>query len=343
VKIPVRQAVGSPGGLQAQEPSPPFLGLWTRLAEFQASDLAEALRRKEVVRATYLRGTLHLIDADDYLAFRSSFQPLFTLSMNSILRDRVKNLDVETLAATARQLFQEQPRTFTDMRAALVERFPDVDERALGFTARMQVPLASLPDDSPWSFPTDPIFADASSWLGRSFEPSANLEALAMRYLGAFGPASVTDFQNWSGLKGGRDVFNALRPRLVTYRDDRKRELFDLPDAPRPDESTPAPVRFLPGFDNAILGHDDRSRIIADEHRPRVSTKNLQVLPTFLVDGVVAGTWKTGRTKGTVSLMITPFTAIPAKLKAEVVREAEQVVRFLHPDAGKPSVAIENA
>ena len=137
-----------------------------------------------------------------------------------------------------------------------------------------------------------------------------------LRYLATFGPATPADAQAWSGMSGLRDTFESLRPRLVTFRDARKRELFDLPDAPRPDEDTPVPVRFVPDFDNLVLSHDDRTRIMADEHCSRVTLKNLQVRATFLVDGLVAGTWKSERKRKAAVLLIEPFGTIAKRVRA---------------------------
>jgi len=153
-----------------------------------------------------------------------------------------------------------------------------------------------------------------------------------LRYLAAFGPATVADAQTWSGLKTLKPVFEKLRPRLAVERDERKRELFDVPDGVRAEEDTPAPVRFLPGFDCAIMGHADRSRIISDEDRPKVSTKNLQVLPVFLVDGFVAGSWDAESKKKSISLTLTVFRALPAKIKRELEAEGESLGRFLAPE-----------
>ena len=325
-------------GLQAQDAAPPFVGLWTRIEGFQRNDLALLIRDRVVVRATLLRGTLHLVHAEDYLAFRSTFQPMFDAALRSVLGDRTSGVDVAALVESGRRLFAERPRTFTQMRAALMELFPDGDERALGYTVRMRVPVVSTPDDSRWAFRGDPDFTDAATWLGKSPDPEPRAEALVLRYLAAFGPAAAVDVQAWSGLGGAREVLNALRPRLVTFRDERKRELFDLPDAPRPAAETPVPVRFLPGFDNVILGHADRSRIIADEHRSKVTTKNLQVLPTFLVDGFVAGTWKIAGAGAGAKLTLSPFKPLTAAVKAGLTKEGKDLLRFVEPEAGTPTV-----
>ena len=242
-------------GLQAQQAQPPFIGLWTRLARFERAELARLIHGREVIRAPLMRGTLHLMTAADYLSFRGALQPALSAGMRSVLRDRTKTLDIPAITAAARRYFGEQPRTFTELRAALMGVFPSGDERAMGYAARMHLPLVVVPDDSGWAFRSDANFALAESWLGKPPATDERPHELVMRYLAAFGPASATDVQAWSALAGIREVLEELRPQLVTFRDDRKRELFDLPDAPRPSEDTPAPARFLPGFDNLILSH----------------------------------------------------------------------------------------
>ena len=166
---------------------------------------------------------------------------------------------------------------------------------------------------------------------------------LVTRYLAAFGPASVSDMQSWSGLQGLREEFEALRPTLMTFRDERGRELFDLPDAPRPPEEVDAPVRFMPDFDNLILGHDDRRRLIADEHRAAIFLPNLRVLPTFLVDGRVAGTWKVEAKKASATLVIEPFVAVSRPARAALTEEGEGLLRFLEPEAASFAVRVAAA
>lgn len=328
-------------GLQAQQAQPPFIGLWTRVARFERAALLRAFHNREIVRATMMRGTLHLMSADDYLSLRGALQPALSAGMRSVLRDRTTGLDIPALVTAARRSFVERPRTFTELRAALLDIFPSVDERAMGYAVRMHLPLVVVPDDSEWGFRTDPNFADAESWLGNSPGPDERSDSLVLRYLAGFGPAAAVDVQTWSGLTSVREVLDKLRPTLRTFRDDRKRELFDLPEAPRPPEDTPAPVRFLPGFDNLILSHADRTRIIADEHRPLVTTRNLQVLPTFLVDGFVSGTWKSSRVKTTACLTISPFAPLSRAAKARLAEEGEELARFIEPDADQRTIRFE--
>jgi hypothetical protein len=321
--------------MQAQVARPPFVGLWTRLEGFRRDELLSGLRQRKLVRVTALRGTLHLMTAGDYVALRGALQPMLTGIMQGILRDRLKGVELGALEKTARAFFGKEPATFDALRRHLKARHPKGDERAMAYAIRTHLPLVQVPTDEPWGFPASSDFALAEAWLGRkvSTEP-VGAEKLVLRYLAAFGPASVRDAETWCYLRGLRETFEALRPRLVTFRDERKRELFDLPDAPRPPEDAEAPVRFLPEFDNLILSHEDRRRVLADEHRSRIFTKNLLVHATFLVDGVVAGTWRVERKKQAATLVLEPFGTVAKKAAAALEREGEALLAFLEQDAG---------
>ncbi len=203
----------------------------------------------------------------------------------------------------------------------------------------MCLPLVMVPTDDRWAFPAAAGFTPADTWLDRPLWTDEAREDLVLRYLAAYGPAGAADAQAWSGLKGLKAVLDGLRPRLVTFRDERGRELFDLPDAPRPDAGTPAPARFLPEFDNLVLAHADRSRLLADEHRTLVVTKNLRVRATFLWDGSVAGTWEVARTAKAVTLRLTPFEPLPAGSVDELVAEAEALLHFAEEAPGSVTVA----
>jgi len=321
-------------GMQAQVARPPFVGLWTRVQGFQRAELARALQERTIVRVTAMRGTLHLMTTADYAAMRGVLHPMLTRGAQSILRDRTSTFDMDAVIAEARRFFGKTPATFDALRNHLVQKFPDGDERAMGYAVRTHLPLVQVPTDALWGFPAAADFALADGWLGRSISTStASAEALVLRYLGAFGPATPADAQAWSGMNGLRDVFEALRPSLVTFRDERKRELFDLPSAPRPDEDVLAPARFVPDFDNLVLSHDDRTRIVADDHRSRVTLKNLQVRATFLVDGMVAGTWKSERKRKTAVLVIEPFGALTKRVRTALDEEGERLLAFLEEDA----------
>lgn len=324
------------GGLQAQEAKPPFLGLWTRLEGFRREALDAALHDRTVVRATMMRATLHLMSAADYAALRPTLQPVLSAASRAVARSRDAGLDVERVSATARRLLAERPLTFNELRPLLADAFPEADERALGYAVRMELPLAMVPTADRWSFPSDAAFTPADRWIGATLADAAP-DALVRRHLGAFGPASAADVQAWSGLKGIKQVLDGMAGELVAFKHGR-RTLFDLPHAPRPDEDTPAPARFLPEFDSMLLAHADRTRVITDEHRKSLATKNLRVKATFLVDGFAAGSWTTARKRDTVTLTVTPFAKLPGSARDELAAEGEALLAFLDETAPKRQV-----
>jgi hypothetical protein len=336
-------------GLQAQWPKPPFLGLWSRVAHFERDDLLSLVRSKKVVRATMMRGTLHFVGAKDYLALRPAIQPVLTKGMRSVLRDRIADLDLDGLVGEARAFFLAQPRTFGELRDHLMKLHPKGDERAMGFVARMSLPLVQVPTgpgEDAWGYPADSAFAHAEAWLGAAssgtIEPSDAPDELVLRYLAAFGPATVGDAQAWSGLQGLAAVFERLRPKLTRFLDERKREQFDLPAAPRPSEDTPAPVRLLPEFDNLIVSRAD-ARFVPLAHRKKVFLSALRVRATFLVDGFAAGTWGIAKKAGTATVTLEPFAVLPQKAIAELEKEAEALTKFVEPEAKKVEVKIAKA
>jgi hypothetical protein len=337
--MPVVEAVDRLAGMQAQEPRHPFVGLWTRLEGFEPEALLQALRARAVVRATLMRGTLHLASASDYAALRPALAPVMEGALVAV-RSRSDGLERDRVLAAARRLLDEAPRTFDELRDLLKAAFPEVDERALGYTVRMLLPLVMVPTEDPWGFPPAAAFAPADAWLGTPLADEAPPEAAVLRHLAAFGPATAADVQAWSGLTGLRAAVAGLAPRLRAFRDEHGRELLDLPDAPRPDPDTPAPARLLPDFDNLLLAHKDRTRIVADEHRGQVVTKNLRVRATFLWDGFVAGTWTTDVKKRGATLKLAPFARLPKGARAALEREGEALLRFLAPGAGAYAVEI---
>ena len=342
-KLPVTKAIERLVGLQAQVAKPPFVGLWMRLADFKRKELSDAFHTRRVVRVTAMRGTLHAMTSADYIALRGALQPMLTRGMASILRGRAANIDLSVIQDEGRAFFAKQAATFDALRDHLKGKFPTADERAMAYAIRTHVPLVQVPAvESQWAFPAAADFALADTWLSKKVSTAATLaKAMVLRYLAAFGPATPADAQAWSGLNGLREVFEELRPKLVTFRDARKRELFDLPDAPRPDEDADAPVRFIPDFDNLVLSHDDRTRIMADAHRSRVTTKNLLVRATFLVDGMVAGTWKSERKRKAAVLVIEPFGAIAKRTRSEIEAEGEHLLGFLEEDATERAIRWE--
>jgi winged helix DNA-binding protein len=302
-------------GMQAQLARPPFIGLWTRIEDFKRDDLRRAIEKRDVVRATMMRGTIHLMSRRDYLAFRAPLQPMLTRGMRG---------PVKFDLGAGRDFFAE-PRTFDDLRKHLLKHDPDVDERKVAYAIRLHLPLIQVPTDAAWSYPGQADFTLVESWLGEPIADDAKPHALVLRYLAAFGPAGVADFQSWSGLAAMKAVFDELRPKLRLFRDEKGRELFDLPKAPRPDEETPAPVRFLPEYDSLLLAFAERARIIDAEHRKRIFTPNLVVPATFLVDGVIAGMWKIDGKK----LKLDPFVKLSKKMKDELAAEGDALLQFV--------------
>jgi Winged helix DNA-binding domain len=332
-KVSAGEAVGRLAGMQAQEAKHPFAGLWSRVEGFGRDDLKSALNEREVVRATLMRATLHLMSAADYAAFRTPVQPALTTAMTGALRGRDQGLDLKKLLPVARKLVKKEPRDFNELRGLLAKEFPKVNERALGYAVRTHLPLVMVPTDDPWAFPSVARFTLAETWLDTKLSGDGAPEELVRRYLAAFGPASAADFQTWSGLKGMMSVFTGLRDELEIFEDEQGRELFDLPKAPRPGDDVPAPPRFLPEFDNLVLAHADRTRLLADEHRGAVVTKNLRVRATFLWDGSVAGTWKVERKRKAATLLLSPFESLPKRATKALAEEGEALLRFVEEDA----------
>ncbi|MGW7685033.1 winged helix DNA-binding domain-containing protein [Kribbella sp. NPDC054772] len=324
------QVVERLAGMQGQEPKHPYVGLWTRIDGFTETQLDQAVEARDVVRATMFRGTLHLVTAADYLRFRVTVAPVLEAGLK-VLGDRGAGLQPDKVVAAAEKLLAKEPLTFTEVRDALQQQFPEVNERALGFCTRMLVPLVMYPTDVRWSWTANSRFTPAEEWIGKKLHRRAEAKELVIRYLQAFGPATPADFQTWSGLQKAKPLFDALE--LVTFTDDAGKTLYDVPDGPRPDPETPAPVRFLPEFDNVLLSHAKRERIIADEHKPAVYTKNLRVKATYTVDGVVAGLWTSEKKRGVATLTLTPFGKLLKKTQAELEREGSGLLRFLEPDA----------
>ncbi len=279
-------------GMQAQAPNPPYVGLWTRLEGFYPDQLARLVLERRAVRVALMRNTVHLVCARDCLKLRPLVQPVIDrgLYANRANRQGLEGVDVKALAAAGRALLEERPRTASELGVLLKERWPESDPASLARAVRHLVPLVQVPPRGVWGMSGQTTHTTAEAWLGRPLDPDPSLEGMVVRYLGAFGPAGVKDVQTWSGLTRLGEVVDRLQPCLSTFRDERGRELFDLLDAPRPDLDTPAPARFLPEFDNLILSHGDRTRVIADEYRKAIASKNGMVPATFLVDGFVQGT-----------------------------------------------------
>ncbi|MET0397157.1 MAG: winged helix DNA-binding domain-containing protein [Longimicrobiaceae bacterium] len=338
--IPPAEAVERLVGMQSQAPDPPYVGLWTRLEGFRPEDLARLVEAHAVVRIALMRSTIHLVTARDCLALRPLLQPVIERSFRGGFGRRLEGVDDAALADAARVLVEERPRTFAEIGAALGERWPDRDPAALAAAARTLLPLVQVPPRGLWGRSGPAAHTTAEAWLGQPLDPIPAPDAMLLRYLAAFGPATVADAQTWSGLTRLREAVERLRPGLRAFRDERGRELFDLPDATRPGADTPAPVRFIAEWDNLLLSHADRSRIVPEEHRARVFTVNGVMPGTILLDGFVAGTWKLERSRASATLRVTPFAPPSPDDEAALAAEGQRLLDFAAPDATAREVRI---
>jgi hypothetical protein len=340
-QLTVSEAVAQLCGMQAQEPQEPFTGLWSRLAGFEPGKLDEALTGRRVVRTHLMRRTVHLVTAEDALAWRARHDTMLRGRVLGTYRRELAGVDPDDLAAAGRAVMADgRPRTLRELVQAVEDRWPGPPRRALGeLLVAALLPMAQLPPRGLWQQAAGVRNLPLATWLGRDVTslPAGDDDPvgqqLVRRYLAAYGPAASADLRAWCGLAGLPAAVKAVRDELVVLRDERGRELLDLPDAPRPDPDTPAPVRFLPAFDNAILGYQDRGRIIDTAHL------GLSVAGhrTVLVDGRVSATWSVRGQRLTVS-PLRPFTA--AETEA-VHAEARELAAFL--DRGVEEVRLLSA
>jgi hypothetical protein len=311
------RALEEVAGLQTQYAPSAYISLWTRVEGFQRDDLTRALERKRAVQATLMRSTIHVVSRRDYWPSAEGIGPS---REQWWLRTHGKGVgDDVDLTATARQLRSEL--------AGRVWRRDELDEllRAHGSTiwTGVWVPMVRVPPSGTWERRRADLFRLAEEWL----EPSTaneeqGLEHLLRRYLGGFGPARLADAAAWAGVPVTKLRPAAERVELRRFRDEAGKELLDLPRAPRPDPETPAPVRFLPTWDATLLVHARRTQILPEKYRPRVKTPHS--VPTFLVDGQVAGTWRyeDGRVR------VEPFHKLGRAVMEELKDEAERLAAF---------------
>ncbi|HEX5149193.1 MAG TPA: winged helix DNA-binding domain-containing protein, partial [Candidatus Limnocylindrales bacterium] len=339
-RLPAEDALERLAGMQAQLPNAPYVGLWSRLEGFRHEELSALVAERRAVRASLMRATIHLVTARDCLAFRPVLQSALERDVypNSTYgRHRLAGLDMQVVLDAGRELVAERPLTNAQLRDALAERWPERDPAALAYAVRGLLPMVHVPPRGIWQRSGPIALTTVEAWLGRPIDEATTPDALVLRYLGGYGPSSVADAQAWSRLTGLREVFERLRGELVTFRDERGRELFDLPDAPRPDPDTPAPPRFLPEYDNVLLAHADRTRFVDDDLR-RLLTQDGLVVGSVLVDGVAGATWTTKRQQAATTLVIRPLIEMADRVRAAVAEEGARLLAFTAPTGGATRV-----
>jgi hypothetical protein len=322
-------------GMQAQEPQAPYVGLWTRLNSFAPRELSDLIAERRAVRLGLMRATIHLVTAPDCVRLWPLMRVVLARTFKgSAFSKALAGIDLEEVLTVGQDLLAQQPRTRVELGALLAQRWPDADATALGSAVSFLTPLVQVPPRGLWQRSGAARGTTAQAWLETKLDVEPAPGEVVLRYLAAFGPATVNDIQAWCGLTRLRPVTDGLRDRLRTFRAENGNELLDVADAPLPDPQAPAPPRFLPPFDNAILGHADRSRIIAPEHRDLVYRDRL--MRVFLIDGFVAGTWRIDD----ATLYIRPIVTISKLDRGSLVEEGERLLAFVAPDAASPDVRI---
>ncbi len=310
-------------GLQTQYAPSAYIALWSRLDGFRRDALTKALDQRRAVQATLMRSTIHVVSARDF--------PLFSMAIRGprqewwarVQRRQIEGVDMEDVARRVRKFLANGPRHRRELEEFVREEgFPRIAAASVG----MWVDLVRVPPSGTWEQRRADLYGLADDWIGTSDANEAESRAhLIKRYLGGFGPASVSDISSWAGLP--TTIVRAVtdRLRLRRFRDDRGGELLDLPRAPFPDPDMPAPVRFLPTWDATLLVHARRTQILPERYRNLVfNTKTPHSVSTFLVDGAVAGTWRYDG--GRVRLQ--PYEPIPRSVRRELDDEASGLAAF---------------
>ena len=332
-RVPVAAAIRRLVGLQAQNPMSPYLALWSRLEGFRPEALGDLMERRQLVRTVLMRSTIHMVTADDCRELRPVMQPVLERAFTGggAYGRRLHGVDVRAMLAGARAWLTVEPRSPGELGRLLAERWPHADVEAMVHAARGLLPLVQVTPRGVWGKHGQPRWTTVDAWLGprsvgaRRSSPSRTSRLSAVRhtvrrYLAAFGPATTADLQTWSGLTHLQEVLAQMRSELRIFRDEVDQELFDLPRAPRPDPDVPAPIRFLPDYDNVLLSHANRSRIIASPHRPHLTTPN-GLLGTILIDGFVSATWRLRPS----TLEISPLRPLPLATRTEITEIAHSL------------------
>jgi hypothetical protein len=321
--LPLVRAVERIGGIQAQYAPSAYVAMWSRLRDFDREALTKALERRRLIQATLMRATIHIVSAADHRLFVEGIRAVRREWWSRVTRRQAHGLDMEGATRLLRRALADGPRRQKELVAILEHAG---HPRMAWSGAGMWLDMVRVPPYGTWERRRADLYGLAEEWVsGRRVTEAEGRVHLLRRYLGAFGPAPLTDAANWAGLP-----VTALRPasealRLRRFRDEAGNELLDLPRGPLPDPDTPAPVRFLPTWDAILLAHARRTQVLPERYRPKVfDTTTPHSVPTFLVDGAVAGTWR--YEKGRIQM--TPFGRLPRDARRELDEEAERLAAF---------------
>jgi len=321
--LPLVQTIERIGGLQTQYAPSGYVGLWSRMRNFRRDALTAALEQRRVIQGTLLRSTIHMVSARDYWLLLTAVRMGRREWWRRVTRKGFGEVDVAAAVPLFREELATGPRRASDLKALLARRgFPSIAWNGIG----LWVDMIRVPPSGTWDQRKADLYGLAEAWIRpAALTESAGLEHVVRRYLGAFGPATVREIADWAGIPHTTLLPALHRLSLRQFRDERGKELLDLPRAPLPDPGAPAPVRFLPTWDSTLLVHARRAQILPERYRPLVfNTKTPHSVPTFLVDGAVAGTWRYegGRVE------VKPFEPLPKAARPEVHDEAKRLADF---------------
>lgn len=319
-------------GMQAQIPLAPYVGLWSRLTDFTPDDLVKLLEGRDAVRGSMMRATIHLMSSRDFLAFRPLIQPRLDREVYQNMtygRHRLEGLDMPAVLQAGTDRITESPATAVQLREHLSALWPDRDPAALAHAVRCLLPTIQTPPRGIWGKGGNPAMSLPHLCLNADLDPNPSPDSLVLRYLAAYGPASVQDAQTWSGLTHLSEIFDRLD--LVTHTDaDSGRTLYDLPDQQLPSEDIDPPIRFLPEYDNLLISHADRARW----HPTPKILQSLFSQGTLLHNGQVTGTWRVPKNAKTQThLEVTLLTPLPKKAHQAIESEAHALLTFTNPTA----------
>lgn len=338
-RVSARECIERMAGIQNQEPPTSYYALWSRIEGFELDELTAMIEGREVVRAGSMRATIHMLTANDALWLRPATQPVLerTFKGSPFARDiRADGIDPGEVAAAGAELLADEPRTRTELVPLLAERWPGANAQSLSYAVTFLVPITQVPPRGVWGAKHQATWTTIEAFLGRELDADPSLELLVRRYLAAFGPATVMDIQAWCGLTKLKAVTEGMDD-LARFRNEDGKELLDLPDSPRPGGDVPAPVRFLPEYDNVALAYKDRSRI-TPSGKPGETVRSSIGYAAFTVDGFIAGFWTIARDGDAAELLIEPLASISRADRAALAVEGERLLAFAAADASSRRV-----